>query len=333
MFRSFPSHKVFGLAVILAGLATFSLRAYSLDLLPHWFSSKDKDGIAVFDGGDQYVKLVPRERTGGASGANDQPVNFTSNQIRTALAQLEINHVTGLFEDKVEAIPVFSASELNVLGDALARALKIAKPDQDILFRVVSLHEGKFFKNRLSTSGRVFYQGGRLNLIFGDFHRELTETNEQKARNLKAGCGDCPVSPTLDTPKIASRGDASKLSDAILQMDGLQFPTVGDSVRSDWLVLNVQQILADVEREKNKLPPALAKEQRRAKQEAAKANVERLQMREEMARMRKQMEDLKNGTDTRSVEERLATLQDLKKKGLISDQEFETRRKQILNNL
>ena len=98
-------------------------------------------------------------------------------------------------------------------------------------------------------------------------------------------------------------------------------------------MLNVPKIVAAVEREKNKLPPALEKEQQRAAASAAKANMERLQMREEMARMRKQMEQLKDGSDTRSVEDRLATLKDLKKKGLISDQEFEARRKQILNNL
>ena len=231
MSRQFPRTRVFSLAVIVAGLVVFSLSAYSLDLLPHWFSSKDTDGVAVFDGGDQYVKLVQREKAPGESAANDQPVNFTADQIRTALAQLKVNRVTGLFDDTVESIPIFNTSELNLLGDALSRALKIATPDQDILFRVLSLHEGKLFKDRLSTSGRVFYQGGDLNIILGDFHRELTEQNDQKTRNLQAGCGNCPISPTLDAPQIASRRDATKLSTPILQMKGLQFKTIGDRTR------------------------------------------------------------------------------------------------------
>ncbi len=58
-------------------------------------------------------------------------------------------------------------------------------------------------------------------------------------------------------------------------------------------------------------------------------------MREEMARLRQELKELKSGggASAQSVEERLATLQALKSKALISDEEYERRRSEILGDI
>ena len=57
-------------------------------------------------------------------------------------------------------------------------------------------------------------------------------------------------------------------------------------------------------------------------------------MREEMARLRKELEVVKSGgNQVQGLEQRLATLQELKEKDLISEAEFVSRRKAILEEI
>ena len=68
------------------------------------------------------------------------------------------------------------------------------------------------------------------------------------------------------------------------------------------------------------------------KDEAAKLAKERREIRLEMARMRKEMEaSIK--PDSLSIEERLQKLQVLKEKNLISDEEYDKKRADILNDI
>jgi len=69
--------------------------------------------------------------------------------------------------------------------------------------------------------------------------------------------------------------------------------------------------------------------------ESARMDKERREMRAEMARMRKEMSASSNPGDEKklTVEERLSELEDLHKKKLISDVEYEQKRKEILNDI
>src|SRR5581483_4646038 len=165
--------------------------------------------------------------------------------------------------------------------------------------------------------------------IFGEF-KSLSGVSEEKARNLAAGCGDCPVDERTNPFKIATRSDAGKMDDPIAITEGLEFKTYDNKLRPDWLVLDVNKMVAAAEKIKNKLPPALEKEQARAQAEAAKANLERRQMREELDQMRANGGSASGGE---SIEDRLATLDKMKKKGLITEEEYATRRKQLLDQI
>ena len=68
------------------------------------------------------------------------------------------------------------------------------------------------------------------------------------------------------------------------------------------------------------------------KDEAAKLAKERREMRLEMARLRKEMDENKRGSDL-SIEERLGKLQELRDKELISKEEYDKRRVEILNEI
>jgi len=85
------------------------------------------------------------------------------------------------------------------------------------------------------------------------------------------------------------------------------------------------------------VPAALRKEEIKAKAEAAKLTIERRQMREEMARMRKELQEIQDGggraAATGSIEDRLGRLQQLKDKGLIDDDDFRQRKEAILGEI
>ncbi len=61
---------------------------------------------------------------------------------------------------------------------------------------------------------------------------------------------------------------------------------------------------------------------------------ERRQMRIEMARMRKEMKELSSDpVSDKSPEERFTTLEQLREKELITQEEYESRRREILNDI
>jgi len=314
-------------------LVAFSTPVSAFDFLPDFFGKKEPEGTYVFQAGQEFVKIVKREKE---TGSNAQPVQLPPQQVRTVLEGVKFRKDTGLISETNEDVPVFVASEISTLSTAISRGLEQAKSDEDLIFVVIGMHEGLIAKEQLGISGRVFYEDGRLNLIFGEV-KSLSGVSDEKARNLAAGCGDCPVDERINPFRIASRSDAGKLDDPVAITEGLEFKTHDGKLRPDWLVLDVGKMVAAAERIKNKLPPALQKQQERAQAEAAKANLERRQMREEMARMRKEMDQARassgSGAGGQSPEDRLATLEKMKKKGLITDEEYAARRKQILDQI
>ncbi len=307
--------------------------ALALDLIPDFnlFGGDDEQGTMVWEGGDQFVKLVAEEK--GAE-PNQQPVDLLPSQLATALGTIKFNRETGLFGDEVEQIPLFAHSEITILSSALSRALARAKPDEDVIFQLVGMHPGTFAKERMGVAGRVFFRDGKLNIIMGDVHKPVSGSPEQHQRNMAAGCGDCPVDRRIDPFRPGKRAKERKIKESFANVEGLELMREGGRLRSDWLLLDVPKIIAAINREQNKLPPALVKERAKAKAEARQLNLERRQMRAEMARMRKEMKQMsKHGKDARSLEDRLATLQALKDKQLITDAEYQAKRREILNDM
>ena len=56
-------------------------------------------------------------------------------------------------------------------------------------------------------------------------------------------------------------------------------------------------------------------------------------MRLEMARLRKEMKQSQKGAENSSLEERLKKLQSLKEKKMITNEEYEAKRKEILSEI
>ncbi|MFT5395744.1 MAG: hypothetical protein ACI85N_000932, partial [Gammaproteobacteria bacterium] len=105
-------------------------------------------------------------------------------------------------------------------------------------------------------------------------------------------------------------------------------------LRPDWIEIDIKLAAeAYVAREKERENPQLQGSQA-LKVEAAKLAKQRREMRAEMARMRKDMSKQNNGASTtRSIEDRITTLDELLAKELISKEEYAVKRKEILNDI
>lgn len=237
---------------------------------------------------------------------------------------------TGALKDDEEAETVFSPAQARNLGTHIASGLKKAAPNQDITFALSrQTKRFLFLKDVTYTAGRVFYANDRLHVIIGDYDK-LGDSFKERA-HASHGAGE--VKYYFSPGKRAKRSGFKK---AIIENEGIT--TYKDMEknknRPDWFVINVkvasdtflaEQAGADPQQQANSVNDELLR------REAAKLAKERREMRLEMARLRKEMNN-GGGSDT-PIEERLAKLEKLKENKIITDEEYAAKRKEILADL
>ncbi len=248
--------------------------------------------------GEEYVRIVKQDRPSvGMIQQNDHPIMLQSGQIRTALSELEVRPSTG---DK--PIPIFTGRELDILGKRISEGLALAGPDEDITFAVIGQRSVLFgfAKRPKATTGRVFYKDGKMNIIFG---RVVDEVKEH-------------IDPRLEpmTPGSRSRQVSHKWT--LPDEPGMQLYSAGDMIRSDWVMLDLAGLESSATTpERVTAPPESLQTQPPAHQAPVVAPVP------------------KAGKPGKTIEERLLILNDLKKKKLITDEEYKAIRANILDDL
>lgn len=278
---------------------------------------------------EQYVGLTALGEKDRAAKPNQHPADLDSGEVRDALRSLELWEQGGLLRNE-ESMPVFTSGQTETLGRYLTQALGIAKPNQDVIF-VVRGYGGVMLdtlKEREWTSGRAFFVDGKLNLIIGSFKikKDRGIRNAEAAHGVLNDYSDMYFDPGSRVKRSA------KMPGRVVSTIGVSLATGDESGRPDWIVIDVAK--AAVAYREGLIPEDEKKRENAARQEAAKLTLERRQMREEMARLRQELKQLKSGgASTRTVEDRLATLQELKAKALISNEEYERRRAEILGDI
>ena len=278
-------------------------------------------------GANLYFKYTDQDKS--SFGKNDHPVELKAKEISAALEVLKIKEKnSGVPEEEFK--PVFTTQQTDMLGEYLAKGLMNAKPDQDIIFamqrsvkRLFPLKAKEYF-----VAGRAFYKENKLNIIIGDYDRLRDDGYEAAVDPTHVGI----VRYNFDHGRRSKGSKGFKKS--ILEVGGVENKQLNKTTRADWLVIDVNVAL--------------------------ESQVRKMSMRkeEEMARKRKELreilgseeaaheKDINQGEETKgkdetvrsikatsSLEERLTTLKRLKDKGLITDEEYAQKRKQILDEL
>ena len=269
-----------------------------------------KDGDVIWKAGNNvFFKYADQNKND--LGANDHPVELAAKQISTVLGLLKLrDKELAVTQENLQ--PAFTVQQTKLLSRYLASGLKNAKPAQDIIFALEKSNRRLLGlkSDRLLVAGRAFYRDGKLNIIVGDYDRPRDESYEAAYDPTNVGI----VRYHFDH---GSRAKSSRgFSKAFVTVDGVENKQLDDVQRENWLVIDVKQALA------------------------ANARNATIRQQEETARKREEVRKILGSEEHSSVksatptlEERFTTLQQLKEKGLITDEEYTEKRKQLLDEL
>jgi len=274
---------------------------------------EDKALRTLWKSGEQYVAIEKQDRQPGVTiKPNEHLTEISVERIRNALESIDLRA-----QDKDKSIPIFNEPELKILPEYIAEGLALAGPDEDVTFVIIGNYVESlgFLKKRMVTTGRVFCQDGQINIIFGDVHRALTETMGIPE--------DRRLNPFLPGSRAGSAG----------KVEGVLLPKPGGEIfakmRSDWIAFSVQgsetPYAAPVPRQDTGAAPSARTAVPTAVQDNGSAGQEiRPVYRERPAPA---------PAAKKGIEERLMILNDLRNKKLITDEEYRTKRMDILNDL
>jgi hypothetical protein len=276
---------------------------------------------------ESNVRIVKQDGTrGGTFLQNDQPIKLNSWQIRTALAALEVR-LSG--SDK--AIPVFTEAELDTLCPKLSEGLSLAGSGQDVTFAIVGLRKTLFglAKQRKVTTGRVFYREGKLNIIFGKMVEDLVKGGSTVEYDYQAQ-NDYRLNPLIP----GSRSRSVNHSWTLEEIPDMQFYAEGGMYRTDWIMLDLASMAAH---EALGIKPAktvgTVSETPASVREKANTPQETRQVQTPAYQAPVVTQAPQTGKTSKTIEERLLILNDLKNKKLITDEEYKKKRAEILNDL
>lgn len=263
-----------------------------------------RDVIVLWSANDQWVKVEPQDDA--AAPPNEHPAQLASEAINNALAALRIRIVD---EDTAAEAQrsVFTAEELRNLAPRIASGLAKAGPRQDVTFSTIGSHPraaGGLVKDPGVNAGRVFYDDGKINVIFGELQSGYRKRMVYGQR-------------TEDfTPRRqGSRTKAAENEWALAARPGVELHSNAGGVRNDWVEIDSAAVASGAAAV-SQAPPA-------ATPPAATASATAAGSGEGPA-------TTKSGVD---LEQRLKTLKELRDKNLISEEAYRAKMQELLSEL
>jgi hypothetical protein len=194
-------------------------------------ASAPRDVVVLWSANDQWVKLEPQDDA--AASPNDHPAQLASEAVSSALAALRIRVVDEDTATEAQRA-VFTAEELRNLAPRIASGLAQAAPRQDVTFSTIGSYQrsaGGLVKNPGINAGRVFYEDGKINVIFGELQSGYRKRNVYGQR-------------TEDfTPRQeGSRTKAAETDWALAARPGVELHSNAGVVRTDWVEIDAAAV-------------------------------------------------------------------------------------------
>jgi hypothetical protein len=256
----------------------------------------------LYDSDVITLHSVPAER--GAK--NQHPVDVSEERLEALLSNIRV------ISDETDGkpLPLFPGSRALAAAKQLHTALRHIEPDQELLF-VGYRKVGTFISStRYATSARVFVENGQLNMILGQLDKLHAEFRDHD-RAL---------------PKIGSRQVRVPLAGDIADSPGI----TKVASRNDWLSLDLDT--AVVKRHTRRLGYGRAEDgaQRSTEQEQHPAPVAPREMSSDR-RPIPQPEQPAAGAP--QLEEQFEILRRLRTKDLITEEEYQNKKQELLDRL
>ena len=270
---------------------------------------------------------------------NNHPIKISEVILRKMFQELSYK-----YDREQPEIPLFSNKELSLLAEYIPQALMTAKPNEDVTFVIKGPHSSARWSLREDrlTAGRLFVSNNQLNLIIGAVQVSLQPTLDERY-----------MGNVWETTKIVydtgKRGKAAKYEGIVVVFDQNKKGIYRKSnERKDWFIFTntaYKSARDDVNTEKNPkqqyqtLQQQIDSLQKQLnKQPQQQRNVSpppRTQQRQEPVQRQKPVVSKKQLKDTNSnvLEQRLKTIESLYKKGILSEEEYQRKRTEILKGI
>jgi hypothetical protein len=239
------------------------------------------------------IRLVPREA--GAT-PNAHPVQVQPELLRQQLALVRARLRSG-------DAPLFFADELAELIEPIAQALSVAGPDDDLVLLSTARRDGGVLGTPLGITARLFVQGNALNLLVHDARLDFV--------NAYIG-SRIPPSFTFGSREQAGATTIQTVSGTGRRADWVALPLAAITAQASGIA--PAPVAATVPAVPVVTPPAVAPGAVSGAVPAAPARA-------------------RDATFADEIEQRLLTLKRLRDKGLISEEEYQQKRKEILQLL
>ncbi len=279
-----------------------------------------RDTIVLWTGDDQWVRIERQDDS--AAAPNDHPAQLGTDEVSRALGALRVR-VPDSESGTESQRGVFARDELAQLAPQVAAGLAKAGPKQDVTFSTIgaqAVSSGGLVKDPGVNAGRVFYRDGKLNVIFGELQSNYRKKNVYGQR-------------TEDfTPRRqGSRDKASKQKLTFAVTSGVELHAAsGGSVRNDWVVID--PAVAGAQTVATSEPAAAAPREAAAPASAQPASPPPPASTAAGAGAATAAGSAAGATSV-DLEKRLQTLKDLRDKGLISEEAYNSKVKELLSEL
>ena len=145
----------------------------------------------LWESRDQFVAIEDADAVkGGSPIPNNHPVELGQDRLAEILSSIQLRpevfgvSIPFLSDGKTNATvrPLFTDQSVGFLVSYLQDAFRQAKPNEDVTFAIVGLHSspGGLAKSPMATAGRMFYQGGKINLIIGKAQYDYSERKDRR---------------------------------------------------------------------------------------------------------------------------------------------------------
>ena len=295
-----------------------------------WSANDKSKSVVLWEGEDQWVRIEPQD---GSATPNQHPAQLSVDEVGKALGALQIR-VTDKDSGTSMQRPVFTLPEIATLAPQLVAGVGKATPKQDVVFSTIGSHAlsaGGLVKDPGVNAGRVFYQGGKLNVIFGEVQSNYRKKNIYGQR-----------SEDFTPRRQGSRDQASKQKWPLVMAPGIELHAAsgGGSVRNDWVEIDTAGAAAAAVATPE--PSAAAPRQAAAAAEATPAATAPVTGAAAASTSAPAAAAAATPAaapaaaapgKSADLEKRLQTLKELKDKGLISEEAYNAKLKELLSEL
>jgi hypothetical protein len=274
-------------------------------------SVQDKqDGKTFWTHRYQHVRLVPQDRCQGQdTAANSHPQDL-GGRLRTMLESMQVD-----LPEQEKTVPVFTRAELEEVTGPLLQAFKKAAPDEDVALVIEGMHPGKYGLERCIVTARLFVQNGdELHVIFGKLHVPVDNSY-----------GWHVEPPDYRLEDLAPGSRCQKTGEkmpALIATHSVSFNEQQGTPRKDWMVVSLTA--QPSQRVQPPAPTAMPAASQLPTVTAPPAIAPKPQVATPPPAVQ---------GPQKSILERLEILKDLRVKGLITEQEYQNKKQEILNSL